>query len=55
MLHFLKEWWKFIQIHQYYIMALNNTFYSDLVDMLMSNLSDNSVCLGKCHVPPECV
>ena len=22
MLHFLKDWWKFIQIHQYYIMAL---------------------------------
>ena len=23
MLHFLKDWWKFIQIHQYYTMALN--------------------------------
>ena len=22
MLHFSKDWWKFIQIHQYYIMAL---------------------------------
>ena len=22
MLHFLKDWWKFIQIHQYYTMAL---------------------------------
>ena len=21
-LHFLKDWWKFIQIHQYYTMAL---------------------------------
>ena len=23
MLHFLKDWWKFIQIHQYYTMALS--------------------------------
>ena len=23
MLHFLKDWWEFIQIHQYYTMALN--------------------------------
>ena len=23
MLHFAKDWWKFIQIHQYYDMALN--------------------------------
>ena len=23
MLHFLKDWWNFIQIHQYYTMALN--------------------------------
>ena len=22
MLHFLKDWWKFIQIHQYYTVAL---------------------------------
>ena len=22
MLHFLKDWWKFIQIHQFYTMAL---------------------------------
>ena len=22
MMHFLKDWWKFIQIHQYYTMAL---------------------------------
>ena len=25
MLHFLKDWWKFIQIYQYYTMALINT------------------------------
>ena len=23
MLHFLKDWWKFVQIHQSYTMALN--------------------------------
>ena len=26
MLHFLKDWWKFIQIYQYYIMALKHAF-----------------------------
>ena len=25
MLHFLKDWWKFIQIHQYYTMAVIKT------------------------------
>ena len=24
MLHFLNDWWKFIQIHQYYTMALKH-------------------------------
>ena len=28
MLHFLKDWWKFIQIHQYYTMALLVYFVS---------------------------
>ena len=27
-LHFLKDWSKFIEIHQYYTMALNNVFKS---------------------------
>ena len=26
MLHFLKDWWKFIQIHQYYTMALRQSW-----------------------------
>ena len=32
MLHFLTDWWKFIQIHQYYSMALTPYFSSELDD-----------------------
>ena len=28
MLHFLKDCWKFIQIHQYYTMALRELFFN---------------------------
>ena len=45
MLHFLKDWWKFSQIHQYYTMALTNNiqnvtqiFYFSLFDSLSNAL-----------------
>ena len=38
MLHFLKDWWKFIQIHQYYTMALREISLSSLASFCQSSL-----------------
>ena len=46
MLHFLIDWWKFIQIHQYYTMALKSHIKANdehayyLFDKIVSELFD---------------
>ena len=39
MLHFFKDWWKFIQIHQYYSMALSQVY----IFRVKSGMFDNSM------------
>ena len=46
MLHFLKDWWKFIKIHQYYTMALK-LWTSHL--LLIPNFFSNLPCQFKKH------
>ena len=56
MLYFLKDWWKFIQIHQYYIMALKSqvwwiqrlTHHLQLPPLLHSLAENTLVTMATC-------
>ena len=36
MLHFLKDWWKFIQIHEYYTMAFTHKTQFDFGNIIIN-------------------
>ena len=47
MLHFWKDWWQFIQIHQYYTMALIRSTLAHLYpEMTDFDVMDFRLCLS---------